>query len=129
MLYAVGQGALAVEVRSNDAEALELCKRITHKATHWKCFAERACLRVLEGGCSVPVGVSTSLNEADGILTMTACVTALDGSEHVEHMLAETVKSLEDAETVGSKMAKFLIESGARKILDDIKKIKEANTV
>lgn len=56
LYHAVSQGALAVEVRSDDVEAIELCKRLTHRETLWECSAERACLRVLEGGFSVPVG-------------------------------------------------------------------------
>ena len=50
-LHAVSQGALAIEIRSDDEEARALCRSITHWPTEWSCLAERACLRVLEGGC------------------------------------------------------------------------------
>ncbi|KAJ6626991.1 porphobilinogen deaminase [Mycena sp. CBHHK59/15] len=135
LYHAVSQGALAVEIRSDDAEAMELCKKITHRETQWSCLAERACLRVLEGGCSVPVGVSTQLHmdpgSEGGELTLTGCVTALDGGAHVEHTLKEKVGSASEAEAVGEKIAKILIETGARKILDDInvdrdQRVKEA---
>ncbi|KAF9263114.1 porphobilinogen deaminase [Marasmius fiardii PR-910] len=124
--HAVSQGALAVEIRSDDMEALELCKRITDEDTNWTCLAERACLRVLEGGCSVPVGVSTSLKHDDSggtrstTLKITGCVTSLDGSQHVEHTLTESVQSVEEAEQVGAKLARVLVDTGARKILDDV---------
>ncbi|TFK76664.1 porphobilinogen deaminase [Pluteus cervinus] len=124
--HAVSQGALGVEVRSDDHEAVELCKKINHWPTQWKCTAERACLRVLEGGCSVPVGVSSQLETVDGQvggqLSLTACVTALNGEAHVEHSLTETVTSVEQAEKVGEQLARVLLESGARQILDDITK-------
>jgi hydroxymethylbilane synthase len=61
LYYAVSQGALGIEIRSDDAEAMELCKKLTHRETQWTCLAERACLRVLEGGCSVPVGIQSAL--------------------------------------------------------------------
>ncbi|KAI0296678.1 porphobilinogen deaminase, dipyromethane cofactor binding domain-containing protein [Russula brevipes] len=61
LFHAVGQGALAVEIRADDAEARRLCSALTHWPTSWRCLAERACLRVLEGGCSVPVGVHSEL--------------------------------------------------------------------
>jgi hydroxymethylbilane synthase len=68
LYHAVGQGALAVEIRSSDSDARELCKSLIHRETLWKCSAERAMLRELEGGCSVPVGVHSSLVEAeDGV--------------------------------------------------------------
>lgn len=124
LYHAVSQGALAIEVRSDDTEAIELCKKIAHRETLWKCSAERACLRVLEGGCSVPVGVASSLvadsQKGGEVLTLTGSVTAVDGSVHVEHTLTEAVSSLEDVEKVGANLAKILMENGAKKILDDI---------
>jgi hydroxymethylbilane synthase len=123
LLYAVSQGALGVEVRSDDKEAIDLCTKITHRETQWKCLAERACLRVLEGGCSVPVGVASGMdweNKDAGVLTLTGSVTSIDGQEHVEHTLKERVSSVGEAEEVGARLAKILIETGAKKILDDI---------
>jgi len=63
--------------------------------------------------------VFSQLGEGDA-LKVTGCVTSLDGSEHVEHTIEREVKEPEDAEAVGKDLAKVLIESGARKILDDI---------
>lgn len=139
LLHAVSQGALGVEVRSNDEEAIELCKKLTHRETQWRCLAERACLRVLEGGCSVPVGVASALEWEDeakqeaGLLTLTGSVTSINGQEHVEYTLKERVLSAEGAEEAGAKLAKILIETGAKKILDDInvdreRRIDEAKT-
>ncbi|KAJ7674427.1 porphobilinogen deaminase [Mycena rosella] len=122
LFHAVSQGALAVEIRSDDAEALELCKMLTHRQTEWSCLAERACLRVLEGGCSVPVGVSTKLDLKGGELELTGCVTSLDGGLHVQHTLKEKVGSVGDAEAVGARLATILIETGAGAILADINK-------
>ena len=136
LYYAVSQGALGVEVRSDDTEAIELCKKITHKDTLWRCMAERACLRVLEGGCSVPVGVESTLSAEDQteILTITGCVTSVDGQEHVQHTLKEVVVTLEDAEKVGEKLAEALMEIGAKKILNEInvdreRRVAEAKSV
>jgi len=124
LFYAVSQGALALEIRSDDAEAMELCKQLTHRLTQWSCLAERACLRVLEGGCSVPVGVSTQLDDA-GELELTGCVTSLDGARHVQHTLKEKVKNAEEAEAVGARLGKILIDTGAGEILADINRDRE----
>ncbi|EIN13152.1 porphobilinogen deaminase [Punctularia strigosozonata HHB-11173 SS5] len=125
LYYAVGQGALCIEARADDAFARELGAAITHRRTQWECLAERACLRVLEGGCSVPVGVHTTLVDAGdeggkSALRMTGCVTGIDGRLHVEHTLNEPVGSLEEAEAVGVQMAKILIDTGAKEILDAV---------
>ncbi len=126
LFHAVSQGALAIEIRGDDTEALKLCEAITHKETQIRCLAERACLRVLEGGCSVPVGVDSTFE--DGTLILTGCVTSLDGSEHVEHTLKEPVSSVVEAEAVGERLAKILVGSGAGKILDDINIDREKRT-
>ncbi|KAF8665133.1 hypothetical protein AX16_000599 [Volvariella volvacea WC 439] len=131
LYHAVSQGALAVEIRGDDTQALELCKTLVHWPTQWRCVAERGLLRVLEGGCSVPVGVASRLdNDGDeskqeGILTLTGCVTGIDGEKHVEHTLTERVTSVEEAEKVGEKLARILIEIGAKEILDEINKDRE----
>jgi hydroxymethylbilane synthase len=65
LYHAVGQGALGVEIRSGDARVRETLRGIGHWPTEWRCGAERGCLRVLEGGCSVPVGVESELEELD----------------------------------------------------------------
>ncbi|TEB39133.1 porphobilinogen deaminase [Coprinellus micaceus] len=118
LYHAVSQGALGVEIRSDDKEALELCQKLTHQPTQFRCLAERACLRMLEGGCSVPVGVYSEL-EGD-VLKVTGCVTSLDGTEHIQHTIEEKVATPEDAEEAGRKLAQALIQTGARKILEDI---------
>lgn len=133
LYHAVGQGALAVEVRSGDIVVEALCRALNHQPTEWCVCAERALLRVLEGGCSVPVGVSTNLtpfgkdesSKPWARLRMTGTVTSLDGKKHVEHTLEEDVGSVEECEELGAKIAKTLVDTGAREILEDIAREKE----
>ncbi|KAK2462307.1 hypothetical protein APHAL10511_005613 [Amanita phalloides] len=123
LLHAVSQGALAVEIRSDDAAVRALCARLMHWQTEYQCLAERACLRVLEGGCSVPVGVESALKENENggaSFTLLACVTSMDGQNHVEKTLTRDVASPGEAEEVGVEVAKALLEGGAKSILDDI---------
>ena len=125
LLHAVSQGALAIEIRSNDTEATNLCKHLIHWQTQYRCLAERACLRVLEGGCSVPVGVTTILRPdaagtQSGELCLTGCVTSINGLSYVEQTLKHNVGSPGDAEELGVQVARALLEAGAKKILDDI---------
>jgi len=102
---------------------------ISHWRTEWTCRGERACLRVLEGGCSVPVGISSNLNgelSSEKILQMTCTVTALDGSFQVEQTVEGVVDSGEAAEGLGKRLAGLLIDHGAGKVLDDVKRDREA---
>jgi hydroxymethylbilane synthase len=118
LYHSVSQGALAIEIRADDAVAHKLLAPIVHEPTLWSTAAERACLRVLEGGCTVPVGVNSALR--DGALRLTGCVTALQGNLHVEHTLEEPVASQADAEALGARLAHILINTGAKEILDEV---------
>jgi hydroxymethylbilane synthase len=76
----------------------------------------------------VPVGVYSSLVEGeDGVevLTLIGCVTSVDGVAHVQETLEEIISSLLEAEKVGKKLAKVLLQNGASSILEGIKKLKE----
>ncbi|KAF7561012.1 hypothetical protein G7046_g3125 [Stylonectria norvegica] len=118
ILYAVGQGALAVECRAGDEKILEMVKSIEDKKTSLECLAERNLLRTLEGGCSVPIGVESRW--ADEKLTMRGIVVSLNGTESVEIEQTETITTVAAAEEFGKRVADGLVGKGAGKILDAI---------
>uniref|UniRef100_A0A6I8NMP9 hydroxymethylbilane synthase n=1 Tax=Ornithorhynchus anatinus TaxID=9258 RepID=A0A6I8NMP9_ORNAN len=84
-MYAVGQGALGVEVRARDQQVLDLVSVLHDPETLLRCIAERAFLRHLEGGCSVPVAVHTAVR--DGQLYLTGGVWSLDGSDSLRETM------------------------------------------
>ncbi|GAB1544913.1 hydroxymethylbilane synthase [Scytonema sp. NUACC21] len=114
-LHAVGQGALGIECRGDDAELLSILKAIEHPETRDRCLAERAFLRDLEGGCQVPIGVNTEINGDN--LTLTGIVASVDGTKVVKDTVNGKAK---DAEALGTELAKCLREQGAQEILDAI---------
>lgn len=114
-LHAVGQGALGIECRSGDEEILSLLKVLEHEPTAYRCYAERSFLRELEGGCQVPIGVNTTIE--DGALTLLGVVASLDGERLVKN---EIQGPLSQAEQLGVDLAKQLRAQGAQEILDEI---------
>ncbi|KAK4193033.1 porphobilinogen deaminase, dipyromethane cofactor binding domain-containing protein [Podospora australis] len=119
LLHAVGQGALGLEIREGDERMEKLLQAAVHKPTMMAAFAERAVMRTLEGGCSVPIGVETTWVE-DKKLRLRVTVVSLDGQTGVDGEKTEVVESLEAAESLGTRLAKELAEQGAQKILDEI---------
>ncbi|MEO0867340.1 MAG: hydroxymethylbilane synthase [Cyanobacteria bacterium J06642_11] len=111
-LHAVGQGALGIECRSGDDDILAVIKTLEHVPTAQRCYAERAFLRELEGGCQVPIGVNTVI-EGD-TLTLTGIIASLDGQTLVKDTISGPV---ETADEMGTTLAKQAKEAGAQEIL------------
>ncbi|MBE9227350.1 hydroxymethylbilane synthase [Phormidium sp. LEGE 05292] len=114
-LHAVGQGALGIECRADDTEILSLIKVLEHTPTAQRCYAERAFLRELEGGCQVPIGVNTVIEGEQ--LTLTGVVASLDGQKLVKDSITGNAT---DAEQLGTQLAHTLREQGASEILAQI---------
>ncbi|CAG8073178.1 unnamed protein product [Penicillium nalgiovense] len=119
IFYAVGQGALGLEIRKGDKKMQELLEQLADNKSTLACLAERSLMRTLEGGCSVPIGVETEWIQSDN-LKMTALVVSVDGSESVEDSLEARVQTVYEATALGKEMAARLIKAGAEAILKDI---------
>ncbi|MBD3883443.1 hydroxymethylbilane synthase [Phormidium tenue FACHB-886] len=114
-LHAVGQGALGIECRAEDPEVLHLLKALEHQPTAYRCYAERAFLRELEGGCQVPIGVNTKI-EGDS-LTLVGMVASVDGQKMVK---GSATGAVQNAEAIGIQLAQELRQQGATEILEAI---------
>ncbi|MHB1423042.1 MAG: hydroxymethylbilane synthase [Gemmataceae bacterium] len=112
MLPAVGQGALGLECRADDAVAFGLLDHLNDWQTRQAVLAERALLRGLGGGCLVPIGASSRV-EGDRLLLRGVVLTA-DGRQRIA---AEHHGAAAQAETVGQQLAEMLLASGARELL------------
>ena len=109
-----GQGALAVQVRAADRELLEMLNAFGDPDADAAVRAERSLLGELHGGCSVPVGAYAT--RSGGLLTLSAQVTSLDGTQKVTGTVAGT-----SPETTGTELATVLKDRGADAILDQIR--------
>ncbi|MCL4514065.1 MAG: hydroxymethylbilane synthase [Firmicutes bacterium] len=115
-LPAVGQGALGVEIRADDAWAGSLVESLRDLETETAVRAERAFLGELEGGCHVPIG---ALGEVSGArLRISGVVASLDGERLVRGEVAGPAR---DSEELGFRLAQQLRRQGAREILEELK--------
>jgi hydroxymethylbilane synthase len=102
MLPAIGQGVLAVECRSDDNEVIELLRGVDHPPTHTASEAERAFLRALGSGCSLPVGAYATVE--GGMLLLDAILADESGKPH----RAEAKGPASAAERLGTALAQRL---------------------
>lgn len=112
---AIGQGALAIEIRAGDAEIVALCEKLEHAATRAAVTAERALLAGLEGGCQVPIAGHATL--AGDHLTLHSLVGRPDGTQVLRDVRTGAAA---DAASIGSAAAEALLSQGARSILDEL---------
>ena len=105
---AVGQGALGIEIRSEDEEIATLVSKINDEPT-WQCVsAERAFLQALGGGCRAPIAALGIVS--DGIFKLSGMVAGVDGV----HILRATEEgSASAAEQIGKRLARKMAEMGA----------------
>lgn len=119
-LPAVGQGALGIQCRTDDAELRELLALYNDPDTALTVAAERTYLGALNGGCQVPIGAFAVLSDdtsaAERMITLTGMVGAPDGSV----ILKETCTGV-DPVWLGEEVARKLIARGAEKILADVR--------
>jgi hydroxymethylbilane synthase len=114
-LPAVGQGAIGVECRADDAESNDVLDKLNHPETRAAIVAERTLLAALQGGCQVPLGAWARIERDE--LVLEACVCSTDGQQYVRRRL---VGSPENPRDLGHRMARVLIESGAQNILQEV---------
>ncbi len=111
-LPAVGQGAVGIECRLDDERLIQLLEPLNHADTADRVKCERAMNLTLEGGCQVPIG-SYSLLDNDQ-LWLRALVGEPDGSEIIR---GEIRGHRQDAERLGVELANQLLDNGAKEIL------------
>jgi hydroxymethylbilane synthase len=115
MLPAIGQGALALEARADDARVIALCRALADADAEVTTTAERALLAGLGVGCRTPVAGHATL--AEGRLTVAGLVGRPDASE----MIRETLTGAPaDAAALGAELARRLLARGADRILREL---------
>lgn len=113
MCPAVGQGALAIETRSDGGAGELACRQLDHGETRAAVTAERAVLASLGGGCQVPIGAYATV--ANGQIHLRAVVISPDGQHIVRY---EKQGDVTAARELGAAAGAELLAHGAREILE-----------
>ena len=116
---AVGQGALAIEARENDAQTKALLAHLHHDDTQTAVEAERVFLRRLEGNCKSPIAGHLRLDAARATLVMDGMVASVDGDRVLTCSMTRVVTSRtpealrEEARALALDVAEDLVSHGA----------------
>lgn len=127
-LPAIGQGAVGVECRSDDASVNTLVAALNHPETAICVRAERAFLKRLEGGCQVPIAAYAQLRvrgtdqpaahlSPEVLLVLDGLVGSTSGDRLIRISISG---SPSDAESLGTQLANDILSRGAAKILKEV---------
>jgi hydroxymethylbilane synthase len=116
-LPAAGQGAIAVQIRADDAKMRAVMEQLNHAPTELATRAERGFLAALEGGCQVPIGALAVGSELHGFLS------SVDGRASLRGRIAIDPQSPESS---GKALADQLRKKGAEKILAGLHRLDRA---
>jgi len=112
MLPAIGQGALGIESRADDATTLTAIAQLDDARAHNSVLAERAMLAELRGGCLAPIGAWARFEQ--GTLILDGVVLSPDGAQRIT---AHAEGTLEEAESLGRHAAQDLLDAGAATLI------------
>lgn len=115
MTPAAGQGALLLQIRDGDEDSLRAVDAVVDEASLRELTAERTVVSLLGATCNSPLGVYAKVDDRVGQMRMEAFVGLPDGSE----WLRDSIEGDPAEPTLlGAELAKRLIDTGAREILD-----------
>ncbi len=114
-LPAIGQGAMGIETRRQDARIHEIIAFLNHPETASCVLAERAFLKRLQGGCQVPIAAHGEIEQ--GQLKLEGLVASVDGARLIRDRISGPP---EEAEALGTQLAERLLSAGADEILKEI---------
>ena len=124
-LPAVGQGAIGIEIRTDDAETLRTAiDCLNDPPTFAAVTAERSLLQTLRGGCLAPIAALGVVEMSTARITLTACVLSSDGTQRLEASQGVSIRIAAEknivrdiAEKLGRNVADELLAAGADKLL------------
>ena len=118
MIPSMGQATLGIETLDNP-ELIELLSVLHDKNAEIESTIERDFVRVLEGGCQVPIGVKATILDENSV-DVKAIVGMPDGSEYIQE---DIVADINDYKTIGQTLAQTFIDQGAKELLSRAEKI------
>ncbi len=115
---AVGQGSVAIEIYKNldESKSEKLKQLLNNEESETRLKAERAYLKRLQGGCSIPVFALANLSNDK--ITIKGGIISLDGQEKI---VKELSGNKADPESLGTQLANDILAAGGDKILESIK--------
>lgn len=120
MVPAPAQGAVMITALSEDEETKAICAEINHEETEICTTIERQFLRLLEGGCSAPIGALAIIKNEE--VNFHGILLSLDGGKKIE---VKRVEKLGRHHQIAKYCADFIIDRGGKRLMEQLKTSKK----
>jgi len=117
MIPAPAQGSLVVVCREEDNFCRKITEKLNHKKSEICTFVERDFLKILEGGCSAPIGALAKIKNDK--LIFNGILLSIDGKQKIE--ICENF-NIQDYQEIGQNIAKKILNNGGNQIMREIRK-------
>ncbi|SDB62573.1 hydroxymethylbilane synthase [Flavobacteriaceae bacterium MAR_2010_188] len=118
MVPAPAQGAVMIAARAEDEEILAICAEINHEETQICTSLEREFLKILEGGCSAPIGALAYIKDEE--VHFQGVLLSLDGKHRFEQTKSRPLGEHHDLPKI---CANYIIDHGGKRVMSEIKKV------
>lgn len=118
MIPAPAQGAMVVVAMANDDYVLDAVSQLNDVETEICTHIERQFLKILEGGCTAPIGALATYSELEDTFTFKGILLSIDGKQKLE---IEKVVPVEEWKKLGFKCAKEILDNGGAELMINIK--------
>ena len=118
MIPAPAQGAMVVVAMANDDYVLDAVSQLNDVETEVCTHIERQFLKILEGGCTAPIGALATYCEIEDTFTFKGALLSIDGKQKLE---IEKVVPVEEWKKLGFNCAKEILDNGGAELMTTIK--------
>jgi len=125
MVPAPAQGAIMIVAMENDDFVREACSELNHEATEICTKIEREFLRLLEGGCTAPIGALAYINNKEEV-TLKGVLLSVDGKKKLE---AEFTAPLGEHTKMGNDCANSILSRGGKRLMSEIQSLNVKTTI
>jgi uroporphyrinogen-III synthase len=124
MIPAPAQGAVMITALMEDEETRAICAEINHEETEICTTIERQFLKLLEGGCSAPIGALAYIKNEE--VHFHGVLLSLDGKKKIE---VKRMEILGRHHQISKYCADYIIERGGKRLMDQLKPAKKQTKV
>ena len=125
MVPAPAQGAIVIVAKKEDEEIIEACKQLNHEPTEICTSLEREFLRLLEGGCTAPIGALAYINNEEQV-TLKGVLLTVDGSKKLE---AEYTAGLGHHHNLAKDCANSILSRGGKRLMSEMQHVEHQTTI